>query len=97
MAIHLSDLPFIAIIALGVFLPEIYLRMHLSLSKLMIIRMITLFATTILATYINCLIYPGSDPGIIFTRAFIFVGVSRMIMLSSHQFADRGGATNAGQ
>lgn len=89
MDIHLQDLPFIACVVLGIFLPELYAKMHWSFRVLSLVRLITLVVACVLATIVDRLFYPHADPGTMFTRAFIFVAFCRIILLSSHQQSEK--------
>lgn len=78
---------YIAVIAASVMLPELYLRLGWSLRKLQMVRLATLLVTAILATVVGLWAFPHTDPATMFTRVFIYIGVCRMILLSSHQYS----------
>lgn len=84
-----KSFPYFAIIAAAILLPELYLHRGWSLRKLMTIRLITLLVTCIAATAAALWAVPSLDVQTEFTRAFIYIGVCRMIILSSHQYAER--------
>lgn len=86
--IHLTDIPFIIIIVAGIFVPELYLKRGWSYRTLSAARLATLLVTCTLAVLVNRLFYPVDNAGTTFTRAFIYIGVSRMLMLSSHRISE---------
>lgn len=90
LLIQVKDLPYFAMIVIGVVLPEVYLRFRWKFYALATIRMVTLLGTCILATLLNHLAYPTIDTSTIFVRAFIYIGICRMIILSSHEVSERG-------
>jgi hypothetical protein len=87
--IHITDLPFIAIVAIGIFLPEIYIKFKWSAGLLATIRLITLFAVCTIAMLVNQTFYQNTDNGVIFTRAFVFICFSRLVLYTSQQITEK--------